>query len=67
VPRPEENDPLKCSGKLADLTEHDSGWLTCGVCTRTLKTSGAHRVRSKNTRSLDNTRDGLLAAGIGPA
>ena len=65
MPRPTADDPNLCPGTLADLTE-TFGWLTCGKCTRVLKQSGAHRVRSRNTGSMDRTRDVLLAAEIPP-
>jgi hypothetical protein len=65
MPRPTADDPNLCSGTIKDLVE-DKGWLVCERCGRVLKQSGAHRVRSRTTQSLDNTRDSLLASGIGP-
>lgn len=66
MPRPTGDDPNLCPGTVADLTEQH-GWLVCGSCTRVLKQSGAHRVRSRTTTSMDRTRDTLLAAKIPPA
>lgn len=67
MPRPTPDDPNLCPGTVADLVQDESGWLVCIRCTRVLKQSGAHRVRSRTTTSIDRLRDGLIAAGVGPA
>lgn len=66
MPRPGPDDPNLCSGTVADLTEQH-GWLVCAACTRVLKQSGAHRVRSRTTKSMDSLRDSLLAGEVRPA
>lgn len=49
------------------------GWAICRGCTRALLTTPVggvmrqHQIRNERTRSLDKTRDTLVAAGIPPA
>lgn len=69
MPTPKADDPLRCPGSdNADLVKdwelrtgrHDrlDTWWICPACKRALKRcAGPHRVRSRTTWSLDQTRD----------
>lgn len=78
MPAPKADDPLLCPasnstsyspGGLNDWEAREAygeRWWICPACKRALKRlAGAHRVRSRTTWSLDQTRD--ILANITPA
>lgn len=82
APKDNDPDLCPNSGKqVKDGADERHGWLVCRHCTRALKQTkkvwspllqenmtclSNHRVRGRNTASLDKTRDALVRSGIRP-